>query len=265
MPKKVLINKSELDGIKKQLKDISQILLNITNNNIITNNNKKTDKISDEKPKKIKKLNRQCIEEEQFNIIINEIKKIEEESKRDSLLLLNCILFYSGLRVSEALLLNKDNIIELFEKESFNCYCSKTNDMRKIYLYKETQTKILNILNTNYEDFIKNLHENVFIMTFNNSKLTYHTAFYWMQPIFKILGLKYGDKILNDPDIKLSQWSFHSYRTNYINQAIRSGININDVSSMVGHNNICTTLKYSRIKNPTKDETYKNLKKMGLL
>lgn len=279
MTKKGIVNVYEMDNLKKEVKtlrrsieDLTKIIKDLVGNNtnidikktnIINNNVDNENKTAKTKQKKVK---RECIEKVQYDFLIKEIKEhITDDNKKFNLLLVISILFYTGLRISEVIALNKTQILELFTKEELNVYCSKSNENRTIYLFKETQTKMLNdIFNIKNDEFFNKIDEKGFISSYNN-KLTERTISHWMRPFFDKLGEKFGDKRNNDNKIKGSQWSFHSFRTNLINHFIRNGININDVSKLIGHSDIKTTFEYYRNKKPTKIEVYEIYKKSNLL
>jgi len=264
--------KKEVKSLKKSIEDLTKIIKEHVKNNTILDNNKPNiinNNVNNDnktaKPKQ-KKVKRECIEKEHFDFLIKEIKElINDDNKKFNLLLIISILFYTGLRISEVISLNKTQILELFTKEELDVFCSKSNENRKIYLFKETQNKILNdIFNIKNDEFFNKIDEKGFISSYNN-KLTERTISHWMRPFFNKLGEKFGDKRNNDNKIKGSQWSFHSFRTNLINHFIRNGININDISKLIGHSDIKTTFEYYRNKQPTKTEVYEIYKKSNLL
>jgi len=276
MTNKGIINIYEINNLKKEVKTLRKSIDDLTNfikenvkNNAILNNknpiiiNENENKTIKPKQKKVK---RECIEKQHFEFLIKEIKEnINDDNKKFNLLLVNTILFYTGLRISEVISLNKTQILELFTNEELNVFCSKSNENRKIYLFKETQNKILNdIFNMKNGDFFNKIDEKGFVSSYKN-KLTERAISHWMRPLFNKLGVKFGDKRNNDPKIKGSQWSFHSFRTNLINHFIRNGININDISKLIGHSDVKTTLEYYRNKQPTKTEVYEIYKKSNLL
>jgi integrase len=74
------------------------------------------------KNKKIihKKVLRKPINKDAFEYLLLKIDELEtEDIVKFNKKLLNVILYYTGLRISEVLLLNKKNIVELYNKGKF--------------------------------------------------------------------------------------------------------------------------------------------------
>lgn len=273
MTKKANININELETLKKEVKNnnkeikelknlVSELCNIIKNNNIIknTNDNKDIKKTPKTKTNKTKKAPRNGIFKEHYDIIINSIKSdINDEDIKFKLLLINTILFYTGLRISEVLIFTKQDIIDFFDKCEILAFIPKQNKNKKMKIPQETIKSILdNVFNLNYEDFINKIDD-------NGLKFANRTIYHYMKPIFYKLSLKYGDKKDNDDKIRCSQWSFHSYRTGFINDLINNNFNLNQVQKFIGHENPQTTLKYIRNKDLTDNEIYEMYKKTDRL
>lgn len=72
-----------------------------------------------------------------------------------------------------------------------------------------------------------------------NNKLDKRISYYWMEQYFKLLTDNYYDHPNNE-----IVFNFHSFRTNYINTMCITSDNIDEVSKLIGHKNIYTTLIY---------------------
>lgn len=227
-------------------------------NNIIDMNNS-NNMIKKERKTKIK---RQCINKDILNYLIEMIEFIENDDKKIfNMILLNTLLYFTGCRIGEILILNKSNIKELFEKEEYNIYCPKTKTNRKIYLSLDGKNSILNYLKFNTEnDFFNKLDEKGLVNLYNN-KLDKRISYYWMEKYFKLLTENYYNN--QNPNNEIV-FNFHSFRTNYINTMCRASDNIDEVSKLIGHKNIYTTFIYWR-ENHIDKEKIKNTLNKALL
>ena len=183
-----------------------------------------------------------------------------DEKKIFNIILLNTLLYFTGCRIGEILILDKSNIKELFEKEEYNIYCPKTKTNRKIYLSLDGKNSILKYLNVNENDFFNKLNEKGLVNLYNN-KLDKRISYYWMEQYFKLLTKNYYDHPNPNNEIV---YNFHSFRTNYINTMCRASNNIDEVSKLIGHKNIYTTFIYWR-ENHIDKEKIKNTLNKALL
>jgi integrase len=193
--------------------------------------------------KKIKKNIKRAIDEDKFNFIIDKLKSdVYDDKVLFNLLLLNTLLYYTGSRISEILLMNKNNIEELLKSKSFNSFCKKTQDYRTLYITTQIINKILNIFNLkNINQLIKKIDVKGLINSVNK-KLDLRTSTRYMERFFHLLQSNYGGGYDN---LKGCCFGFHSYRVNFINQVITK-FNIDKANVMIGHKNINTTLIYFR-------------------
>ena len=107
----------------------------LKNDDIVTETKKK------DRKNRIRLVKRECIDYDMFKFLIKKIKDHEDDDdKIGKMILLNSLLYYTGLRISEVLLINKKNLIELFEKEKYNAYCPKTKTTRLIYLEERNKS-----------------------------------------------------------------------------------------------------------------------------
>lgn len=233
-------------------KDINKKEKNINENDNDINLNEK------QEPKT--RIKRQCINKEILLDLIDMIKKNEKNEKKIfNLILLNILLYLTGCRISEILVLNKINILTLMNNGKYTAFCSKTKSKRILYLNKTGKQFILNNLGLNEEEFNNKLDEKGLTNIYNN-KLDRRTSYNWMNKYFIIITEKYyiddidnknNDKNDNnnddfDDDNNDLPFNFHSYRTNFINQMCRINDNFDEVSRLVGHKNPYTTFIYWR-------------------
>lgn len=242
---------------KKKNQNQSKKDINKKENNINQNNN---DINENEKEESKIRIKRQCINKEILLDLIDMIKKNEtNENKKFNMILLNILLYLTGCRISEILVLNKLNIQTLINNGKYIAFCSKTKTKRTLYINQGGKQFILNNLGVNEEDFNKKLNEKGLSNMYNN-KLDKRTSYNWMNKYFLILTEKYynnennynnDDKNNNkndDDDEENNELAFnyHSYRTNFINQMCRINDNFDEVSRLVGHKNPYTTFIYWR-------------------
>lgn len=219
---------------------------------------KNSDNSGKEKKEKKIKIKRQCIDKDILYYLIDMIEFLENDEKKIfNMILLNTLLYFTGCRISEILLLNKNNIKELFEKEEYNIFCPKTKTNRKIFLSENGKNTILNYLKINEKDFFDKLDDKGLVNLYN-WKLDKRISYYWMEPYFKLLTEKFYNQ--PNPDNELV-FNFHSYRTNYINSLCRASNNFDEVSKLVGHKNIYTTFIYWREIHVDKDKIKNNINK----
>lgn len=151
--------------------------------------------------------------------------------------LLYHILYWTGLRISEALDLSHTQIVDFINGKSVQTIIPKTHSTRsllntdtiydKFAYFRENQAMINNV-------------------GFANSygrKLTFRQAQKWSYPCMYKLQMKKFHKV-DDPSKLLI--TLHSFRCSFINRLIRSNVALPDVSSIVNHKNISTTMGYLR-------------------
>ena len=200
-------------------------------------NNKNNEKIDKIKKKKNKKVLRHPIEKKHFDFLMDKIEELETDEKvKFNKKLMNALMYFTGMRINEALLLDKNNIEELFTGGIYNLYCKKTYSYRFIYMQKDLLDNFMSYFKTGFEVDDKGL-----INKWGN-KLNFLTAERWMAPYFKLLNEKFGGNV---KILKGNAWGLHSYRINFINQIIRAE-NIDIASRMIGHTSIITTCGYYR-------------------
>ena len=102
---------------------------------------------------------------------------------------MNVLLYYTGLRINEILLLNKKNILSLIKFEKLDVYCKKTKDYRTVFLQGEIKNKFLSHFNLE-----KDIHE-LGLVNKHQKKLTFLTAFRWMDKYFDMLEKEFGGSV----------------------------------------------------------------------
>ena len=189
---------------------------------------------------RIKKNKRRCIEKYIFEFLLEEMEKnVNQDS--DIIVfnkkLLNVLLYYTGLRINEVLLLTKKDIVKLITFGKLDVYCKKTGDFRTVFLQGSTKDKFMSHFpNIN---LCEKIHEHGIVNGWNK-KIKKRTAEHWMYPYFDMLEEKYGGQVAL---LKGRAWGFHSYRVNFINQIIRSA-DLDTASKIIGHKCPSTTLIY---------------------
>jgi len=241
------------------------------NNPYIFMNKKKQDKkdiidinndIKGGKKERKTKIKRQCINKDILNYLVEMIEFIEtDEKKIFNMILLNTLLYFTGCRIGEILILNKSNIKELFENEEYNLFCPKTKTNRRVYLSIDGKNSILKYLKLESENALFDKIDEKGLVNLYNNKLDKRISYYWMEKYFKLLTENFYNH--PNPNNELV-FNFHSFRTNYINTMCRASDNLDEVSKLIGHQNIYTTFIYWR-ENHIDKEKIKNTLNKALL
>lgn len=154
-----------------------------------------------------------------------------------NLKLLYHILYWSGLRISEALNLSRKQIIDYLNGQSIQVVIAKTYSTRSLLNTKNIYDK-LSYFRENESLIGPNGFENSF-----GRPLSFRGAHKWSYPLMYKLQLHKFGKI-DDPSKLLI--TLHSFRCSFINRLIRSNVPLPDVSQIVHHKNISTTMGYLR-------------------
>ncbi len=207
------------------------------NNNFDNYNNYKKNR--SKKTKKVKHTPRKCIDKEIIDYLLALIDETETNEKvKFNIKIINIFLYYTGLRINELLMLNKLNILELFNRGKLDVYCKKTNDHRTVFLKSSLKEKCIEHLgNMKIED----MNDKGIVNMWDN-KITIRTAINWMNPYWDKLEKNFGGKTDILPG---RSFGFHSFRVNFINQVVRAG-DLDKACKIIGHKNPCTTLIYFR-------------------
>lgn len=210
--------------------------------------------------KKVKpKIPRKGIDKKNFKFIINSIEKNENnEIKKFNLILLHCLLRYTGLRVNEVLNMSKNDIENLLRIEQIEVYCSKTKENRMVVLFKKERKELLDFMGEKEENDLINKINHLGVVNTDNKKLSTMDAFRWSKPYFIELENKLG---YNKKDNKGSLIGLHSYRIEYINIVLNMGLHIDIVAQLLGHKNSRTTLIYVRKQKPLLKDLKKHFEK----
>lgn len=184
-------------------------------------------------PKKI------WIEKEDFEMLNTILDETYEPgtTRWFNLKLLYHILYWSGLRISEALNLSRKQIIDYLNGQSIQVVIAKTYSTRSLLNTKNIYDK-LSYFRENESLIGPNGFENSF-----GRALSFRTCNKWSYPIMYKLQLHKFGKV-DDPSKLLI--TLHSFRCSFINRLIRSGVPLPDVSQIVHHKNISTTMGYLR-------------------
>lgn len=194
------------------------------------------------KKKKEKKVLCHPIEKKHFNFLMDKIEELETDEKiKFNIKLLNTLMYLTGMRLNECLLLDKKNIEGLLTTGREKIYCKKTYSYRWIYMKPKMLEILMSYFKFNNGFNMNDINEKGIINKWGN-KLTTRTSERWMEKYFKLLTEKYGGNV---SILKGTPWCMHSYRVNFINQMIRTQ-NIDIAKQMIGHKNLATTYVYYR-------------------
>lgn len=147
----------------------------------------------------------------EFNLVKNNIVCMNKKQNRNWLIF--CILFLTGIRVSELLQIDKNKI--------------KDN---KIYIVgKGSKTRVIYIV-PYLMKLINDYDENI-VATNNNKKILTTKQ---INVIIKNIGINYFNKEITP----------HSLRRSYATNLLRNNVNLEVVRKSLGHSNINTTATY---------------------
>lgn len=184
-------------------------------------------------PKKI------WIEKEDFealNRILDDTYK-HNRVKWFNLKLLYCLLYWSGLRISEALALSHKQIIDYINGNSIQVIIPKTYSTRSLLNTKSIYEKF-----SYFRKHQDEIDKQGFVNSFGR-KLTFRQAQKWSFPLMYKLQMEKFGQVENPNKLLIT---LHSFRCSFINRLIRSNIPLPDVSQIVHHKNISTTMGYLR-------------------
>ena len=184
-------------------------------------------------PKKI------WIEKDDFKDLI---KIVDETYEPGSVIwfnlkLLYTMLYWSGLRISEALDLSQKQILDYINGQSIQVVISKTKNTRSLLN--------TSVIFDKFAYFRENQHM-ISEVGFSNSygrKLTFRQAQKWSYPCMYKLQMKKFGKV-DDPSKLLI--TLHSFRCSFINRLLRINVALPGVSMIVNHKNVSTTMGYLR-------------------
>lgn len=154
-----------------------------------------------------------------------------------NLKLLYYMLYWSGLRISEALELGHKQIVDFLNGQSIQVNLSKTKNTRSLLNTKTIYEK--------FQYFRENQHM-IADVGFSNTygrKLTFRQAQKWSYPCMYKLQMKKFGKVDNPSKLLIT---LHSFRCSFINRLLRSNVALPDVSMIVNHKNVSTTMTYLR-------------------
>ena len=192
--------------------------------------------VANKKKKYPKKI---WIEKQDFEDLL---KIVDETYDPDSILwfnlkLLYYMLYWSGLRISEALELGHKQIVDFLNGQSIQVNLSKTKNTRSLLNTKTIYEKF------QYFRENQNMISDVGFSNTYGRKLTFRQAQKWSYPCMYKLQMKKFGKVDNPSKLLIT---LHSFRCSFINRLLRSNVALPDVSMIVNHKNVSTTMTYLR-------------------
>ena len=176
-----------------------------------------------------------------YNQIQKLIRKIDEEKNsfvkaRNKAFIIN--LWGTGLRISEALSLNTDQI-----KNDYLTILGKGRKERLIPIIPQVK-KVLTEWILERAKLQKSDNKSLFI-NFNGKKITPR----YFQNFFS--------KIRNELDLDIN-FTPHSLRHSFATDLLRNGVDLRSLQLLLGHNSLSTTQHYLKLSNKFVNETYEN-------
>jgi integrase len=205
---------------------------------------------------------RSCILGEHINkLLIIKKKKKSSQFCLDRFVLTAVILFFTGMRISEASSLTQDNLKTLIETKKVVVWRSKTKDYHsyamgkkgvEIFQTSRIQSCISSVFKKN-----KCIKGNISIHAFTKIFNKYLEMYLYSK--------NHVIELTNNNSFKSTKKTYftlksHSFRINYITTLInKSDLNLTQIARIVGHKKTETTDKYYRYR--TSDEVLKALDK----
>ena len=196
-----------------------------------------------ESPKTIKSLPKPLLAKEVDAILSAAKNNSSMEGARDSSML--SLMYWTGLRVSELIALNIDNLY-LSEKEPYlRCY-GKGDRERTIPIPDQALDNLKHYLREVRHNFVSNSGELGVFVNMRGERLTRQG--YWL--ILKAYVKKAG---------VTSNVTPHTLRHSYATHLLRGGASIRAVQELLGHANISTTQIYTQLANQDLKDVYEEV------
>ena len=202
------------------------------------------------KEKNIKKKTLDIISETEFNFILQHINTFNFTSKRNKLALI--LLYITGIKLNLLLKLKVSHLKSLLKNKYFTLSL-KNDDFLLVYIIKEYDKYVSEVKNYS-KTVIQNKENSDFVFTKKNEKksLSRETLTRTLNDILKNAGENLKEKKI---------FSTHSFRITYIKNLSKI-LSINEVSQIVGHKNVNSTVKYyknSKLNFKEKKNVYEKL------
>ena len=200
--------------------------------------------------KNTKKKILDIISETDFNFILKHIDNFDFTSKRSKLALI--LLYITGIKLSFLLKLKVSHLKSLLENKFFTLPL-KNDDSLLVYITKENDKYLSEIENCS-KIVLKNKKNSDFVFTKKNEEktLSRETLTRTLNDILKNAGENLKEKKV---------FSTHSFRISYIKHLSKI-LPISDLSQIIGHKNVSSTVKYYKDEKLTIEEKkniYQNL------
>ena len=183
-----------------------------------------------------KKKTLDIISETDFNFILQHIDSFDFTSKRSKLALI--LLYITGIKLNLLLKLKVSDLKSLL-KDKFFTLPLKNDDFLLVYIIKQHDKYLLEVENCT-KTVIENKENDDFVFTRKNEKksLSRETLTRTLNDILKKAGENLKEKKI---------FSTHSFRITYIKN-LSEVLSINEISQIVGHKNVSSTVKYYKDK-----------------
>ena len=196
-----------------------------------------------ESPKTIKSLPKPLLAKEVDAILLAAKNNGSIEGARDSAML--SLMYWTGLRVSELIALNIDNLY-LSENEPYlRCY-GKGDKERTIPIPDQALDSLKYYLREVRHNFVRNSAELGVFVNMRGERLTRQG--YWL--ILKAYVKKAG---------VTSNVTPHTLRHSYATHLLRGGASIRAVQELLGHANVSTTQIYTQLANQDLKDAYEEV------
>lgn len=204
------------------------------------------------KQQNIKKKILDIIEETDFNFILQHIESFDFNSKRNKLALI--ILYITGIKLNFLLKFKVKDLKSLLKHKLFTLPLKNNNSLLAYILKKHD--KYLSEVENCSKTVIENKKNSDFIFTKKNEEksLSRETLTRALNTILKNAGENLKKKKI---------FSTHSFRISYIKN-LSEILPVNEISQIIGHKNVNSTVKYYKDNNLSIKEKKKIFKKANI-
>lgn len=180
-------------------------------------------------------VSRRPVQQEQYDQLMTYVDQIAKPKTAEKLRRAFTLLFFTGLRIGELVLISRADVISIIEKNIFSLSnATKTKKPRLVIVSKNGQQAIKEIFEMDWDENIDDMSLKVFHAQGND-----HTKPLGVPGLNKLINLHMKESLG-------SLYTSHSFRQGLISDMLLKGVAVTIVSSYISHTALSTTLKYLR-------------------
>lgn len=169
------------------------------------------------------------ITKEKFTVLINNLKSDTKirANRKDRLIVIYSLLYYTGLRVNETTQFTANKLLELIKEKTLIVETHKTKTERKLYITDNGQKELKKI----FKDLKPS--EELLIRSERVTKVLDNQSI--------ILDVNSYLKVIFGKEARITS---HSFRQTLITELAEANINTKVIQSFIGHKSSSSTLRY---------------------